>query len=436
MKNSRSNFRSRVGLLVLAVVAALVCCAGVACGAPVKNVILLIGDGMGKEQVRAGRCYNGGPLAFETLPWVGQVSTWSANSPVTDSAASATAMATGHKVNNGVVGLAYPGDGSELPTALEIWKARGRSSGLVTTVAITDATPAAFGAHVANRSYWAEVASDYLTQTRPNVLLGGAGGMTIGAAVAAGYLVMTNRTGLLGLNTEQATNVSGQFAASDMPYEAQGLGDLPHLHEMTRVALQILDNNPEGFFLMVESGEIDHACHANNIAYEIGEILEFSRAAQEVLDWVSNRTDTVVLVTADHETGGLQVLADNGPGVLPTVSWSTTGHTGVPVALYGGGVNAPYVMNVGDNSQVFSLLTAENPLPPLCARLEFGPLGGIDLHGGGEPGKTYRLQWRDDLYAGNWSSGIVVTAESSRVFLEDPDAVNLPQRFYRITEGP
>lgn len=436
MKTRGHNVGCRVSRLFLAVLAAFAVGVGAVQGVPVKNVILLIGDGMGKEQVKAGRCFHGGPLSFELMPWVGEVTTWSANSPITDSAASATAMATGHKVNNGVISMAYPGDGSELPTALEFWKARGRSCGLVTTVSITDATPAAFGAHEPSRSNWPQVASDYMTQTRPTILFGGAGGMTIDGAVAAGYLVVTNRESLMSLNTEQATNVSGQFAVSDMPYEAEGLGDLPHLSEMTRVALQVLDNNPEGFFLLVEGGAIDHACHANNIAYEVGEILEFSRAVQEVLDWVSNRNDTVVMVTADHETGGLKVTADNGPGVLPTVTWSTTGHTGVPVSLYGAGVNGSYVMSVSDDTEISSLLRNESSLPPLCARIEFDALGGVGLQGGVETGKVYRLQWRDDPYSGDWSSGIVVTAESGRVQLEDPGAASLPQRFYRITEEP
>ena len=118
--------------------------------APPKNVVILIGDGMGFEQVKAAGIYaNGaaGTLSFESLPYQADCTTYSANSSITDSAASATAIATGHKVNNGVIILATPGDNSELETLLEYFKARNKSTGLVTTTYVSHATPAGFGAH-------------------------------------------------------------------------------------------------------------------------------------------------------------------------------------------------------------------------------------------------------------------------------------------------
>ena len=143
-----------------------------------RNVILCIGDGMGFEQVRAAGCFaNGaaGTLAFEGLPYQGQVTTRSANAAVTDSAASATAMATGQKVDNGVISMAYPGNHGELETLLEFFRDRGKRTGLVTTTYMTHATPAAFGAHEPSRSNTSQIAADYLNQTLPTVLLGGGG---------------------------------------------------------------------------------------------------------------------------------------------------------------------------------------------------------------------------------------------------------------------
>ena len=353
--------RTRPGLVCLLVCLSLVAPA-VGSPLPPKNVILLIGDGMGFEQVTAANCYNGGALSFESLPYQGEVTTFSASSSVTDSAASATAMATGHKVYNDVVSMAYPGGGGELETVLEYSRDRGKSTGLVTTTYMTHATPACFGAHEPNRDNTTQIAGDYLNQTRPNVLFGGgANGLTWAAAGAAGYDVVTTAAQLQALDTDAETRVAGLFGSTHLPYEFDGLRNLPHLSEMTEVALDILDNDPDGFFLMVEGGRIDHACHDNDIVRSIHETLEFSVATQRVLDWAAGRTDTMVLVTADHETGGLAVLEDNGPGNYPAVSWSSTNHTGANVPIYAWGANAELVGGVMDNTDLYDLMIIPEP---------------------------------------------------------------------------
>ena len=330
-----------------------------AAGVPPTNVIFLIGDGMGFEQVKAAGMYlNGaeGTLSFEFLPCQAEMTTHSANSSITDSAAAATAIATGVKVDNDVVSVAIPGDGHELETLLEYFKTQGKRTGLVTTTNITHATPACFGAHETSRSNYSAIAIDYLNQTRPNVLLGGGGdGMSLASAQTAGYTVVTNATGILALDTDAVTMVSGQFGTGYMPYEYDGLGSLPHLLEMTETALDILDNDPDGFFLMVEGGRIDHACHSNDMVRSIFETIEFAESVQAVVDWGAGRTDTLILVTADHETGGLTVVSNNGIGNLPSVSWSTTGHTGANVPVYASGVNAEMVDGVMDNTDLFDV---------------------------------------------------------------------------------
>jgi alkaline phosphatase len=318
-----------------------------------KNVILFIGDGMGPEQVRAARLYKGEPLAFETFEHRGLMTTYCANSAITDSAAAATAMATGRKVNAGVLSVAIPvnqayGEGAPMKTTLEKLAAGGKSTGLVTTSTITDATPAGFAAHVAKRSSVEEVARQYLTQTRPNILLGGGGhGMSPDKAKAAGYRVVMTREELLAVaeDGKTALHICGLFGEYNLPYEfnnAESYKKLPHLSEMTQTALNLLDKNKGGFFLMVEGGRIDHACHANNLEQAVGETLEFNRAIEVCLRWARGRTDTLIVVTADHETGGLSVEKDNGPGKYPAVSWSTKGHTAtdVPLAAWGFGSQA------------------------------------------------------------------------------------------------
>ena len=324
---------------------------------------------MGFEEVSAARAFNGAPLSFESLPHQAQVTTYSANDSITDSAASATAMATGQKVNNGVVSMAYPGDGHELTTVLEQARDRGQHTGLVTTTYMTHATPACFGAHEPTRNNTSQIAADYFNQSRPNVLFGGgANGMSPTGAFVAGYNVVQNTAGLLAFDPEAVDHISGQFGSSHLPYEYDGLGNLPHLHQMTDVALDVLDNNPDGFFMMLEGGRIDHAGHDNDIIRNVYETIEFANSVQSVLDWAAGRDDTLVIVTADHETGGLHVLADNGPGQMPTVSWSTTGHTGVNVPIYAWGPNADLVTGVLDNTDLVSLVNAPEPASLLgCA---------------------------------------------------------------------
>ncbi len=324
-------------------------------------VILFIGDGMGFEQVDAASIYltgETGGLMFESFPHAGELTTYSADSSATDSAAASTAIATGVKVNNGVISMAYPGDEGELETLLEYYRDQGKSTGLVTTAAMTHATPASFGAHETSRYNVSEIAADYLYQSRPNVLFGGgAEGLSVSEAEGAGYTVVTTYAEMAALDTEAETLVSGQFGSSHLQFEFVGLGDLPHLSEMVSTALDLLDNNPDGFFLMVEGGRIDHAGHDNNLERAIDEVLEFDRSVQVAMTWAEGRNDTLILVTADHETGGLTVLGNNGSGVYPDVTWSSWNHTAVNVPIYAWGFNAGLISGVMDNTEIVGVVT-------------------------------------------------------------------------------
>ena len=122
---------------------------------------------------------------------------------------------------------------------------------------------------------------------------------------------------------------------------------------MTATALRVLDNNGQGFFLMVEGGKIDWAGHKNDLGRNVGETVEFAAAVEEVLKWLDGRNDTLIVITADHETGGLEVLKNNGKGTLPQVSWSTTGHTPVKVPVYAYGPGAEAFTGPMDNTDIF-----------------------------------------------------------------------------------
>ena len=219
---------------------------------------------------------------------------------------------------------------------------------------------------------------DYFNQTRPNVLFGGADSIGFDATKVnndGNYTLVQSRTQLSALDTSNEPYVAGLFGNGQMPYEYDydqgtdnGYNTLPHLSEMTNTALDLLDNDPDGFFLMVEGGRIDHAGHNTNnsnltrkTGRNIFETLEFTNAIQEVLDWVSlndpGLANTLIIVTADHETGGLLVTETNPmAGTLPAVVWGGASHTGVDVPLAAIGVNSGLISGVMDNTDLLAVV--------------------------------------------------------------------------------
>lgn len=322
-------------------------------GDPAPIVILLIGDGYGAAQIDATRMFLNGdtePLSFEQLPHQAWVTTDNASGGVTDSGAAATALATGRKVDQFVLSVAIPGDGHRLRTALEIQAARGKRTGLVTThTPITDATPAAFGAHVSNRFDEPAVAQQLLNESRPNVLFGLiSSSITPQSAAAAGYSVVQSETELAALDPDAEEYVSGQFTE----------GTVPSLKDMALAALDILDASQDGFFLLVETEQSDSAGHASNLQGVIEAGVEFNTMAEAVLDWAQDRADTLVIVGADHETGGL-VLMESNPmaGVIPMHTYTSGGaHTGTKVRYFASGPGAEAVSGELDNTDFFPLL--------------------------------------------------------------------------------
>jgi alkaline phosphatase len=372
-------------LLILVVVLVLL---GQVSWAGVKNVVLMIGDGMGFEQVKAASLYaygREGSLSFEKY-YRGEMTTHSANSYLqdshaTDSAAAVTAMATGQKVDNSV--LSQKGD-EPIKTILEYLQEEGKATGLVTTVPVTHATPAGFGAHTENRNNYEEIADDYLNQTRPNVLFGAfyanGRGMTETKAKQADYMVAQTREQMHHIvwsadqNPTKEVFIVGLFSPDEMPWEydyynphrilfpeekksdSPGYDEVPHLSEMTAASLSLLGNDPDGFFLMVEGGKIDWACHDNIIEHCVFNTLEFDKAFQVVLNWADDQDDTLILVTADHECGGLRVVKNRGKGFMPEVFWGSTKHTGANVPVYAIGLGAEKFVGVIDNTELFTII--------------------------------------------------------------------------------
>jgi len=332
-----------------------------AANAAQRNVILFIGDGMGFEHLKAASLYlTGGEegLSFQRYEHRGRVRTGSADSPVTDSAAAATALATGRKVNNGVLSKALPGDGSNLLTILEEYQKLGYATGLVTTTSVEHATPAAFAAHAASRRDYDSILGEIYFSVKPEVLLGG--GRKTALTPPPEYTRVTDAKGLLSIVPARVAKLEGRFGEDFMPYESDGVGTFPHLSQMTGAALGVLEKNGKGLFLMVECGRIDHAAQANDLLRTIGETIECSKAVSVAETWSKKRKATLIVVTADHETGGLEVMKGAPKGRLPAVSWKTSAHTAADVPIYATGVGSELVESVMENTQIHYLLLPAN----------------------------------------------------------------------------
>lgn len=289
-----------------------------------RNVVLLIADGFGPASATLGAAAKGAPLALDGI-LVGAVETSATDSRVTDSAAGATAFACGIKTYNGAISV----DTLRQPcrTVLEAAEGAGLATGLVATSRITHATPAAFGAHVERRAEEAEIARQ-LAASGVEVLFGGGrshfAGRPVGDApytdlrslletmVGDGWAVALDRAGYDALDT---TPAAALLADNHLAYEVdRDETDQPSLAAMTRKALDLLaasaDGAENGFFLMIEGSRIDHAGHANDPAAHLHDVLAYDEAVAVVLDWARRDGTTLVVATADHETGGMTLGRD------------------------------------------------------------------------------------------------------------------------------
>ncbi|MBS4206171.1 alkaline phosphatase [Lederbergia citrea] len=272
----------------------------------VKNVIFMIPDGFSTSYATNYRWYKGEDSIMDSM-LVGMHRTFSASSEVTDSAAAATAMATGVKTNNGMISIAPTGE--TLKTILEASKDAGKAAGLVATSTITYATPAAFASHVASRTDEAEIAPQYI-YNKVDVILGGGKKYfpetLINRAKKNGYHFVSNRDELL--NAKKTDKLIGLFSEIGMAPELDRHATTePSLAEMTEAALKILKKNRDGFFLMVEGSQVDWAGHANDAAWAMKDIQAFEGAVAKALAFAKKDKKTLIVIAGDHDTGGMSV---------------------------------------------------------------------------------------------------------------------------------
>ncbi len=335
------------------------------------SIILLIGDGMGFNQIAVTRRVVGGPdarLGMDLMPVAGVALTHSANNPVTDSAAAGTALSSGVKTRNGAIGVS-PGGINQLTLLEGLRRKHGYRTGLVVTKNITDATPAVFVAEVDSRKSEEDIA-EQLVAEQVDVVFGGgralfqprsaggkrADGKDLLAQVrTAGATVVEDKAGLAAIATLPAY---GLFASGAIDSTKP---DLPTLAETTRKALELLGSDGKPFFLMVEGSQIDSAGHKNDVAYMVRETLHFDLAVREACAFAAKRPDVLVVVTADHETGGLMLFGDR-------VNWSSGNHSGSPVPVLACGAGAAAFTGVMDNTDIPKRLAAAAGLTPFPAK--------------------------------------------------------------------
>ena len=288
-----------------------------------KNVIMLIADGMTTEGITLARHVKGGSLAMDEIS-VGSVITSWANGPITDSAPGGTVYATGEKTNNKYIGTSV--NDAPIASILEGAESVGKATGIIATSEITHATPGDFTAHTNNRKYYNQILKQQINQDMEVVIGGGfnkPSGFTsevsedefssyyeeqISNIKEEGFDFITTKDEL---NNYNGNKLWGSFADADLKYDYDRQNDndniQPSIKEMTKKAIEVLDKDEDGFFLMVEGSKVDWAAHANNTVGIVSDILAFDEAVKEAVDFAKKDGNTVVVVTTDHGNSGITI---------------------------------------------------------------------------------------------------------------------------------
>ena len=338
-----------------------------------KNIILLIGDGMGLGQISAGTFANGNTSALEQFKTIGLHKPYPEGKLITDSAAAATAFACGIKTYNGAISV--DNDKVAVPTILEEAEVHGKATGLVATSSIVHATPACFIAHEEYRKNYEEIAEDFLN-TEIDFFIGG--GLKhfyrrdkddrnlIKEFEAKGYMMSDYfKNDLIDLQPDSARNF-GYLTSDEEPIPtAQGRDYLPLAATMAYPFLT--NHSTEGFFLMIEGSQIDWGGHANNTNYIITEFLEFNQVIQSAYDFAKADGNTLVIVTADHETGGFAIQQESKMDSI-VGAFTSDYHTGTMIPVFAFGPGAELFSGIYENTEIYHKMREvfgwQNDTPP------------------------------------------------------------------------
>lgn len=315
-------------------------------------LIIMIGDGMGPEHIKAASLYATGQeksfVVFDQkkFPIHKIIKTDTIDHQLTDSAAGGTRISTKVRTHEGK--LAVDKDNRLLPTVLEEYQRCGFPTGVISTSYLLDATPASFFAHVTSRGEAKDILND-LFKTKPLFALGGGKKVSkkqFELITQNGFQLVTNRQEL---KMDKITKpVIGLFTDSTMSFESEKKADEPKLSELVDFALKHLEKVPGPFFLMIEGGRIDHAAHDHHLQFTVEETIAFMNEVEKVSNWNYLKSKKYQLVvTADHETGRLKIKESGGKGKLPKASFSTYFHSQADVD-YWSNVEGPYLPNINE----------------------------------------------------------------------------------------
>lgn len=322
-------------------------------GNKVKNVILMIGDGMSLMHVYSAWAANHGKLYLENCETTGLSKTYCANRLITDSGAGGTAMAIGKKTNYHSVGV--DADGNPQPSLITLAKKKGLSAGVAVTCRLWDATPADFCCHNVDRDQEDEIIADYVNCDADYVVGGGAkkfenrkdGRNIFKELEQKGYQVARSWEECQKLKSGKIFAVTDSV---DTPLPAER-GD--RLAQSALKGIELLNQNPKGFFMMIEGSQLDDYGHFNDLNLLMQETHDFDRTIGQVLKWAAKDGETLVVITADHETGGLTLVGgDKDKGEIKC-KFSTTDHSGVMVPVYAFGPGSELFTGIYENTDVF-----------------------------------------------------------------------------------
>ncbi|KUJ59942.1 alkaline phosphatase [Flavobacteriaceae bacterium CRH] len=313
---------------------------------PVKNIILLIGDGNGLSQISSAVLANSGALSLTQLKSIGFIKTQSADDFTTDSAAAGTALTTGQKTNNRAIGT----DSLRKPIAniLEILQKRKFSTGIITTDEITGATPASFYAHREERSDTEGISKDLL-KSKLNLFVGGGASTFKDTSLGSKFKLLTS---VKEMQTATIDTVGVFIAPNRVPSVLEGRGDV--LAEATKYSLEFLNKKNKPFFLMVEGAQIDSFGHVNNTAGIVAETIDFDTAITQALIFADKNEGTLVIITADHETSGFAIPQGNLKEHKIEGDFITNDHTATMVPIFSYGPHSQDFQGVYENNEVFN----------------------------------------------------------------------------------
>ncbi|MBL4662962.1 MAG: alkaline phosphatase [Flavobacteriaceae bacterium] len=317
-----------------------------------KNIILLIADGTGLSQISSSLFFNDKPSNYEAFPFIGLIKTSASDNLITDSAAGATAFASGIKTYNGAIGVGA--DTMFVPTIVEQISENGMSTGVIATSSITHATPAAFYAHTESRRSYEKIA-EYLVNSQIDFFAGGGLKFFNKREDKQDLLSILKNNGFVidttSLKTMNANKQGFLLAEDAMPKMLDGRGDF--LTNATQLAINQLSQNKNGFFLMVEGSQVDWGGHSNESDYLISELIDFDDALGVALKFAETNGETLIIVTADHETGGFTLSADNGDYNKIKPTFSTKGHSATMVPVFAKGPGAELFSGIYENTEIY-----------------------------------------------------------------------------------